>query len=71
MKTIKLSGANMYIDLISQDSTSWKQMRCPWNDKEKTNTHKCAIKNVSICKYFQGIGYKDVVLCGYQDKSNN
>jgi len=70
MKTSKLSGANMDIDLISQDKTSWKQAKCPWNEKENTNTHKCAEKNISICKYFQGIDYPDIVSCSYPDKIN-
>lgn len=61
----KLDGANMDIDLISQNKTSWKQMKCPWNEIESVNTHKCATKNVSICKYFCGIEYLDNVLCCY------
>ena len=28
-------------------------------------THKCAVKNTSICKYFCGIQYLDSVLCSY------
>ena len=29
------------------------------------NEHKCAVKDVSICKYFCGIQYLDNVLCSY------
>jgi len=71
MKKIILDGANMDIDLTSSDKTSWKQAKCPWNDAEKTNTHKCAIKNVSICNYFCGIEYLDNVICCYPDKNLN
>jgi hypothetical protein len=69
MNTIKLDGANMDIDLTSEDQTSWKQMKCPWNEKENVNTHKCAIKNVSICDYFCGIEYLDNVLCCFPDEN--
>lgn len=68
-KIKKLDGANMDIDLISQDKTSWKQMGCPWNEAESKNTHKCATKNISICKYFCGIEYLDNVLCCYPNKN--
>jgi len=53
---LKLGGANMDIDLTSDsDKIDWKQEKCPWNKKENTNKHKCAVKNISICKYFKGI----------------
>jgi len=62
----KLDGANMDIDLMTDNkSISWKQDMCPWNKEEKANKHKCAVKNVSICKYFCGIEYLDNVLCCY------
>ena len=61
----QLKGANMDIDLITQKDVSWKQDKCPWNEEENTNEHKCAVKNVSICKYFKGIKKPDIVLCGY------
>jgi len=66
----KLDGANMDIDLTSKNQTSWKQMKCPWNEIEQVNTHKCAIKNVSICKYFCGIEYLDNVLCCYPHQNH-
>ena len=27
--------------------------------------HKCAVKNISICKFFCGVKYLDSVLCSY------
>jgi hypothetical protein len=48
-KIKKLLGANMDIDLTSNDKVDWKQSRCSWNEKEGSNTHKCAVKNTSIC----------------------
>lgn len=62
MKQIK--GANMDIDLFPAD-VSWEVGRCPWNEAEGKDSHKCAVKGVSICKYFRGIKDTDVVLCGY------
>ena len=62
----KLNGANMDIDLATPKSIiPWEQDRCPWNEAENTNEHKCAIKNVSICHYFCGIEYLDTLLCCY------
>lgn len=66
-----LDGANMDIDLLSEDMVSWKQMQCPWNQTDGVNTHKCAIKNVSICEYFCGVQYLDNVLCSYPDKNTS
>jgi hypothetical protein len=68
VNTRELKGANMDIDLISDKEVTWKQDNCPWNEDEKTNEHKCAVKNVSICKYFKGIKHPDIVLCGYGEK---
>lgn len=64
MKVNELKGANMDIDLTSEN-LDWSQDKCPWNKAENTNEHKCAIKNISICKYFLGIKYLDTVLCSY------
>jgi hypothetical protein len=64
----KLKGANMDIDLITQQADiSWKQDACPWNGVEKSQKHRCAVKNISICPYFQGIEYLDTVLCSYPE----
>ena len=66
----KLKGANMDIDLAtSQGNIAWEQDRCPWNDAESTNTHKCAVKNVSICPYFCGVEYLDTLLCCYPNEN--
>ena len=65
----KLTGANMNIDLTTNpDDISWEQDKCPWNEAEKINKHKCALKNISICKYFSGIELLDTVLCNYSKK---
>ena len=70
-KTIKgLKGANIDIDLTTdRKDISWDQNKCPWNEKEKTRKHKCAVKNISICPYFCGIEYLDSVLCCYPHKN--
>ncbi len=66
---LRLKGANMDIDLISDPKKiHWKQDKCSWNEKENTNKHKCAVKNISICKYFKGIKPLDIVLCSYPKK---
>jgi hypothetical protein len=59
-----LKGANMDIDF---SKANWEQDNCPWNLKEGSNEHKCAVKNVSICKYFKGIKKPDRVLCSYPE----
>jgi len=62
----KPSGANMDIDLTTLgDRISWEQERCPWNEAERTDEHRCAVKDVSICPYFCGLEYLDSVLCCY------
>jgi hypothetical protein len=62
----KLKGANMDIDLATpNDLIPWEQDRCPWNEAEKTNEHKCAVKNISLCRYFRGVEYLDTLLCCY------
>ncbi len=67
MQTItKLRGANMDIDLATApELISWKQDPCPWNAAEGGDRHRCAVKNVSICPYFCGIEYPDMLLCCY------
>lgn len=58
----------MDIDLNSEvKNIHWEQDECPWNKKEKTKKHKCAVKNVSLCKYFKGIKYPDIVLCNFDE----
>lgn len=68
----KLDGANMDIDLATPgDRIHWEQDRCPWNEKEGTDEHKCAVKSTSICPYFYGIEYLDKVLCCYPNENVN
>jgi hypothetical protein len=62
----KLHGANMDIDLMTPiDAISWEQDRCPWNLAEGTDEHRCAVKNISICRYFCGVEYLDTLMCCY------
>jgi hypothetical protein len=66
----KLNGANMDIDLATPPGEiSWEQDRCPWNEAEQSNEHRCAVKNVSICRYFRGVEYLDTLLCSYPDEN--
>jgi hypothetical protein len=63
---IKLRGANMDIDLATPEGMiSWPQDPCPWNMAEKSNLHKCAVKNISICPFFRGVENGDTLLCSY------
>ena len=64
-----LKGANMDIDLLPA-KVHWEIGECPWNKDEGKNIHKCAVKNVSICKYFRGVQKLDKVLCAYPANSN-
>ena len=61
-KIRKLIGSNMDIDFSNEDFGS---SVCPWNTDDKTASHRCAVKNTSICKYFCGVQYLDSVLCSY------
>jgi hypothetical protein len=61
-KIKKLIGSNMDIDFSNAD---FGNSECPWNVAENTNKHRCAVKNISICKYFCGVQYLDSVLCSY------
>ncbi len=56
----KIGGANMDIDF---SPASWEQGECPWGPK-----HKCAVKGISICDYFEGIEKLDTVLCSYPNQ---
>lgn len=68
----KLSGANMDIDLATpKGEIAWEQDLCPWNQAENTTEHKCAVKNISICQYFRGVEYLDILLCCYPTDSIN
>ena len=66
----KLIGANMDIDLTStSEEIGWSQDPCPWNQAEGSTSHKCALKNISICPYFCGVEYLDQVLCCFPDEN--
>ena len=66
----RLRGANMDIDLATPpDRIGWAQEACPWNVVEATDAHRCAVKNVSICPYFRGVEYLDVLLCSYPNSA--
>jgi hypothetical protein len=68
MNIRELKGADMDIDLLPDPTITWKKAACPWNQAEGKNTHKCAVKGASICKYFQGVKRLDTVLCSYPQK---
>lgn len=71
LRTRELKGANMDIDLTTAiEKIHWKQDKCPWNNVENTNEHKCAVKDISICRYFKGIKPLDIVLCAYREKKD-
>jgi hypothetical protein len=66
----RLTGANMDIDLATPtDRIAWRQDKCPWNAEAGTDQHRCAVKNVSICPYFCGVEYLDILLCCYPDEN--
>lgn len=50
---------------IDFSNKNWGNSVCPWNAADKTDGHKCAVKDTSICPYFCGIQYLDSVLCSY------
>ncbi|MAF35514.1 hypothetical protein CL622_00130 [archaeon] len=67
----KLKGGNMDIDLFPNTKITWDQDKCPWNTEDNTSKHRCAVKNLSICRYFCGVEYPDKVLCCYPNKNPN
>ena len=66
MNEKELSGGNLDVDLVPNPNVKWKQDKCPWSEEDKKE-HKCAVKNVSICKYFRGVKYPDRILCTYKN----
>ena len=60
----RLKGANMDIDFSCKE---FGNSKCPWNEAENTDIHKCAVENTSICKYFKGVEYLDTLLCSYPE----
>lgn len=61
----ELTGGNMDIDLIPNAGLAWTPQACPWNEAEQGQAHKCAVKDIAICRYFRGIRPPDTVLCAY------
>ena len=67
----RLKGANLDIDLATPSAEiAWQQDACPWNLAEDTHSHRCAVKNTSICPYFCGVEYLDTLLCSYPLTAN-
>lgn len=64
----ELHGGNMDIDLVPKPGLGWEQDPCPWNAAEQSESHRCAVKDTSICPYFGGIRRLDTVLCTYPDR---
>lgn len=52
----------MDIDFSSVPGMDWQPGKCPWGPE-----HQCAVKNTSICKYFEGIEKLDTVICSYPE----
>jgi len=61
----EIRGGNLDIDLIQKPGLDWEVGLCPWNESEQSTAHKCAVKDTSICPYFNGIRRLDTVLCTY------
>lgn len=62
----RISGANMDIDLATPaGEIEWDQGVCPWNEADNTTEHRCAVKNISLCRHFRGVEFPDTVLCAY------
>ena len=55
----------MDIDFSQTPDMDWEAGLCT-----RGQEHKCAVKNTSICKYFQGLEYPDVVLCSYSENKS-
>jgi hypothetical protein len=69
---LRLKGANMDIDLATPPAEiAWQQEACPWNQADAVQSHRCAVKNISICPYFCGVEYIDTLLCCYPDPNPN
>lgn len=66
----KLPGGNIDIDLATpEEDIAWAQAKCPWNEAENTTEHRCAVKNTSICSFFCGLDYPDILLCSWPNKN--
>jgi hypothetical protein len=58
---IKIPGGNIDIDFSKTEGMSWEPGTCPWGPE-----HKCAVKNTSMCDYFEGVEAPDIILCSYK-----
>ena len=62
----------MDIDLATPTGEiAWQQDACPWNQAEGGQSHRCAVKNISICPYFCGVDTIDTLLCCYPNPNPN
>ena len=60
----------MDIDLATPPAKiGWTQDACPWNAAEGVDDHRCAVKDTSICPYFCGVEYLDILLCSYPHRN--
>ncbi len=69
----EIKEANLQIDVLPDKDHRWKQDKCPWNnikDPKDKGKHKCAVKGVSICKYFKGVKDLDTVICAFPEEEN-
>jgi ectoine hydroxylase-related dioxygenase (phytanoyl-CoA dioxygenase family) len=56
------------IDMLPDPAIAWAQDRCPWNEEEGNEEHRCLVSGEHKCRYFQGMRRPDIVLCGYPQK---
>jgi hypothetical protein len=56
----KIPGGNIDIDFSKVNGMVWEPGECPWGPE-----HKCAVKNTSMCDYFEGVEAPDIILCSY------
>ena len=61
----ELRSTHIAIDLLADSHISHAQNRCPWNEADDTDEHRCIATNHSICQHFRGIRRPDIVQCGY------
>jgi hypothetical protein len=59
----KIKGANIDIDFSKVAFMDWEPGTCPWGPE-----HKCAVKNTSICDYFDGVEAPDTIICKYKEE---
>lgn len=64
----ELRAGHVDVDLLPDPGTGRGQERCPWNEEEGEDTHRCLVAGEHKCRYFQGMRRPDIVLCGYPQK---